>query len=76
MNKEKTIEQRIAEKRNKLIDIHGSLAIYMMQEILPSKRAKAVELQDRLDFRVKDAEEKLLDEKIAIYQQLLDLLKK
>lgn len=75
MSNEPTIDQRIIEKRNKLIEIHGVLSIYLAQELSFKQKAKATELQDRLEFRVKQYEEKLLDEKIDIYQQVLKIVK-
>ncbi len=75
MNIEKSIHERIKEKRDKLIDTHAAIAIHMGKEITKEQQAKAVELQDRLEFRTLAYEEKLLDEKLEIYQQTLEILR-
>lgn len=71
----KSIYQRIDDKRNKLIEIHGSLAIWFQTDIPYSKKAKVKELQDRLDFRILEAEESLLDDKLQIYGEVLSIVK-
>lgn len=70
------IDTRIIQKRNKLIDIHASIGVYSLNGLSYEARAKGLELQDRLEFRTKQYEEKLLDEKIEIYSELLKILKK
>jgi stress response protein YsnF len=72
---EKSIDERIKEKRNELVDVHGVLALHMSKELTYSQRAKASELQDRLEFRLKQYEEKLLDEKLEIYKEVVKTLK-
>jgi hypothetical protein len=75
MSEEKSIDQRIKEKRDKLINIHGSLALHMAKQLRYDQRAKAGEIQDRLLYRTQVFEEALLDEKLKIYQEVLDVLK-
>lgn len=71
-----TIDQRIMKKRDKLYSIHASIAVYGMNGLTMEQKAKGRELEDRLEYRIKDAEEKLLDDKIAIYSELLRVIKK
>lgn len=70
------IQKRIIAKRNRLYDIHASIAVYGMNGLTYAQKAKGNELEDRLQFRIQEAEEKLLDDKIDIYQELLRILKK
>lgn len=72
---EKTIDERIHEKRGTLIGIHGALAVHMLKKLRIDQKARVSELQDRLEFRIKEAEEQLLDDKIGIYQECLNVLK-
>lgn len=72
---EKSIHERIKEKRDKLIDIHASMALHLAKNLTHTQRAKAQELQDRLEYRIFEYEEKLLDEKLGIYKQLLDTIR-
>jgi hypothetical protein len=75
MTNDKSIDERIVEKRDELLKIHASLAIYLLQQVSSSTQGKVQELQDRLEYRVKEYEEKLLDEKIVVYNKVLKLLK-
>ena len=75
MTEEKSIHQRITEKRGKLIGIHAMLAVHLAKDLTPAQKAKGLELEDRLHYRTLVAEDALLDEKLAIYQSLLDVLR-
>lgn len=72
---EKSIHTRLKEKRDKLIGIHASLALHMSKELTPMQKGKASEFQDRLDFRILQAEEQLLDDKIDLYEKTLNVLR-
>lgn len=72
---EKSVNDQITEKRKKLEEIHASMSVYMIQAVPRSKTIKINELQDRLEFRVKQYESQLLDEKIDIFTQVLTILK-
>ncbi len=69
------IDTRIREKRQRLVETAASLSVYMAMQHKPSVVAKVQELQDRLEFRTKQYEEQLLDEKVAIYKECLSLIK-
>ena len=70
------INKRISAKRDKLYGIHASIAVYGMGGLTLEQKAKGRELEDRLQFRILQAEEQLLNDKISIYQELLNVLKK
>lgn len=72
----KSIENQLIEKRKKLEEIHGSLAVWFLKDMTHEQRSKVSELQDRLFFRTQQYELKLLDEKIDIYSQALNILKR
>ena len=71
-----TIEQRISKKRDRLCEIHASIAVYGMSGLSQIQRIKGRELEDRLQFRILQAEEQLLDDKIDIYSVLLKIIKR
>lgn len=72
---EKPIDQQIKENREQLEELAISLSIYMATHHLPSTIAKVNELQDRLEFRVKQYENELLKEKVGIYRECLGHVK-
>lgn len=69
------IHKRIETKRNMLYDIHASIAVYGMSGLTIEQKIKGRELEDRLQFRILQAEEQLLDDKINIYKELLRIIK-
>ena len=75
-NSEEDLTKRISDKRDKLAEIHASIAIMGMQELTMEQKAKGRELEDRLHYRTLVAEDKLLDEKIDLFSQLLKVLRK
>lgn len=70
------INKRITAKRNKLYEIHASIAVYGMNGLTFEQKAKGNELEDRLHFRILQAEEQLLNDKIDLYGELLRVIKK
>lgn len=72
---EKSIEEQITDARNKLIEIHATLSMYLKMDIPDHKRAEVSYLQDRLEFRTKHYELLLLKEKIDIYGKAVKLLR-
>lgn len=73
--KEVSINEQIVEKRKKLEEIHASMSVHMMVQQPRSKAVKINELQERLEFRVKQYESQLLDEKIGIFSEVLTILR-
>lgn len=73
---EKSLATQIKEERDKLANIHGTMALHMNKAHPQKTIAKVQELQDRLEFRVANYELQLLKEKTDIYGQVLDIIKK
>lgn len=73
---DKPIEQRISEKRDALLSIHAGIAVLLTKPATRATASKIEELQHRLEFRTLNYEEQLLDEKIKIYREVADILRK
>jgi len=74
--KNQDIDKSIDEKREKLNELSAIIALRMdMQKYPVSIKGKVQELQDRLEYRTKQYESQLLDEKIDIYEQVIKHLK-
>ena len=71
----KKIEDIVKEKRDELLKVHASMAVYMMKEVSRDKKAKIRILQDKLEYRTFEYESQLLTEKINIYKDVLSVLK-
>lgn len=69
------IDQLIKARRDELYGIHGTMAVLLALPVPSHKKSKIGELQDRLEFRVKQYELKLLEEKVDIFGQVLKVLK-
>jgi hypothetical protein len=52
------------------------MAVYLTQKLPREKVVRVDELQERLEFRTKQAELPLLTDKINIYGEVLNILKK
>lgn len=72
---DKNIHQQIKEGYDKLAEIHGTLAVRLLIDHPPHKKAKAAELQERLEFRLLQHELNLVTEKVAIYKEVVEILK-
>ena len=70
------IHKKVERKNKELTEIHASMAVYMSVQQPRDVIAKVNELQSRLEFRLLQYEDQLLDEKIKIYKEVLSLLKK
>lgn len=74
--KNQNIDKSIDEKRKELEGLSSTITLRMgMQKFPISVKAKVQELQDRLEFRIKQYENQLLDEKIDTYKQVVKHLK-
>ena len=70
-----TIYERIKAKRAELSNVHAVMTIHMQKRLTAQQTSKINELQDRLEFRVAQYEEQLLEEKIKVYREALTILR-
>lgn len=76
MSDKQSLIDSVFEKREKLKEIHAALSVYMGTNLSKKTMAQMKEKQDRLEYRVMQYEDQLLDEKIKIYQETLNIAKK
>lgn len=72
----KQIVDRVFEKKDVLMKIHASLSVYLGMDLDEKTLRRTRELQERLEFRITEAEENFLDIKIAIFSETLEIIKK
>lgn len=63
------------EKQKKIQELSRVIEIYLNTNLSPTQLSKAVDLRNRLEFRLKELEEQGMDEKIAIMEELVSTLK-